>query len=193
MNSSPDFVECAECHTLKPFTFFNIVKRTNEDNKEIQTLINTCYECDLNNIIATANKPEYLIDDDFKQLQNALLNTHFRYLNECQMLLNIFKRVYEEENLISTKLGLLPLSIFKIQLFFQSKEKQKVIHQTEEYMQNLKSSIADDIMKVLTRSLYKVDNFEHRIRECLTCQKEGDKVTVCQSCKDIYQEGLKQC
>lgn len=190
---SPDFVECAECHVFKPFTHYNIIPRKNEEEKEIQTLINTCYECDLQNIIATAYKPEYLVDGDFQQLQNVLLSTHFKYLNECQMLVNIFKRIHEEEQILSTKLGLLPLSIYKIKLFFQSENKDKLISQTEEYMENLRGQVAKDIMNVITRSLYKINSFEDRIKKCLTCQKEEEnKVIVCQNCKELYQEGLKE-
>lgn len=189
MNS--DFALCAECHTFKPFTHYNIVPRKNDEEKEVQTLINTCYECDIKNIIATANKPEYLIDGDFQQLQNVLLTTHFKYLNECQMLVNIFKRIHEEEQILSTKLGLLPLSIYKIRLFFQSEEKDKLIHQTEEYMQNLKGPISNDIMNVLTRSLYKINTFENRLKDCLTCERDGEKVNVCESCCNLYKEGLK--
>lgn len=192
MYSNPDFVECVNCHVLKPFTFFNIVKKKNDDDKEIQALINTCYECDIKNIIIMANTPEYLIDKDFQQLQNVLLTTHFKYLNECQMLINIFKRIHDEEQILSTKLGLLPLSIFKIKLFFQSENKDKIIHQTEEYMENLKGYIAKDIMNILTTSLYKIERFQNRVKDCLTCQKENDdNIVVCESCRNLYQEGLK--
>jgi hypothetical protein len=188
MNS--DFVECAECNVLKPFIFYNIIKRKDENDKEVQTLINTCYECEINDIVATANKPEYLIDGDFKNLQNVLLATHYNYINEVQILLNVLKKIHEEERLISTKLGLLPFSIAKVQLFFQSKEKEKLIHQTEEYLNSLKGQVANDIMNVITRSLYKIEKFEDRLKECLTCERSGDSVQVCDSCKEVYKQGL---
>jgi hypothetical protein len=185
-----DFIECLECHTLKPFTHFNIIKKTSEE-KEVQAIINTCYECDLKNIINSAYKPEYLVDEDFKKLQYVLLNTHFKYLNEIQMLVNIFKRINQEEKILSTKLGLLPFSIYKINLFLQSKEKDKIIHLTEEYLNNIKGDISNDIMNVITRSLHKIDNFENRVKDCLTCERDDDSVKVCDSCKNIYKQGLQ--
>lgn len=187
-----DFLECTECRISKPFTHFNIVIRKNEQDKEVPVLINTCYECVLKDIIATATKAEYLVDADFQRLQNVLLSTYYNNVSELKMLLSVFNRVQENDEILSTKLGLLPLSLYKIRLFIQSEDKQKVIHQTEEHMKGLQEKMTDDINNVLLSSLPKINTFEKLLRECETCEKvDDDSVKVCQKCKELYKQGLE--
>lgn len=181
------FISCNECKTIKPFSHYNIVKK--EDN--VQALINTCYECDLKTIMNFIKSRNYIIDADYERYRDVLLSTYFKYVCEIEMLLNVFDRIQNRDSILNTKVGLLPVTLYKINLFLASKDRENIKEQTQKYLLHMKDETFNEAVNALSNALYKINDYENYVRNCTNCKKEDEnKYTVCNDCVKLYKEQI---